>query len=114
MKSFLFSTASYLWKSRKRKFARRDRLVPVVPFDETVESSFDIEDSVLAKEEIGIVRKLVESLPEKFKLPIIMYYTVEMSVPEIAFALKLPVGTVKSRLHKARKLIEKGLSINGY
>ena len=33
-----------------------------------------------------------------------MYYTAEMSVEEIALALRIPKGTVKSRLHKARKI----------
>jgi len=32
-----------------------------------------------------------------------MYYTAEMSVEDIASALRIPQGTVKSRLHKARK-----------
>lgn len=68
-----------------------------------------MEDSFIAQEETSIVRELVEALHEKYKIPTILYYTIEMSVPEIASSLKLPVGTVKSRLFKARKLIEKGL-----
>ena len=107
--SFLFSTASYIWKSRKRKYARRNRLVPVEPLNEKVESGVNLEDSFAVQEETRVVRKLVDELPDKFKIPIIMYYTVEMSVPEIASILKLPIGTIKSRLFKARKLIEKGL-----
>jgi len=51
----------------------------------------------------------VEALPEKFKIPVILYYTIEMNVSDIALTLKLPAGTVKSRLFKARKLIKKGL-----
>ena len=51
----------------------------------------------------------MEALPEKFKIPVILYYTIEMNVSDIALTLKLPAGTVKSRLFKARKLIKKGL-----
>jgi len=108
-KSFLFSTALYLWKSRKRKYARRNRLVPIQPLDDTMVSDINMENSIMAKEENRIVRELVENLPEKFKIPTILYYTVEMNVQDIASTLKLPVGTVKSRLFKARKLIEEGL-----
>ncbi len=68
-----------------------------------------MEDIVIAQEEIHSIRKAVEDLPDKFKIPIILYYTIEMSVSDIASTLKLPAGTVKSRLFKARKLIEKGL-----
>lgn len=116
--SFLFSTALYLWKSWKRKYARRNRLAPVEPLDESVvvnvKSGFSIEDSIMAQEETRIIRKLVEALPDKYKIPTILYYTVELNVTDIALSLKLPVGTVKSRLFKARKLIEKGLVAYGY
>jgi len=111
---FLFSTAVYIWKSWKRKYARRNRLAPAAPLDETVASGVSIEDNFMAQEETRIVRELVETLPEKFKIPIILYYTIEMSVPDIALSLKLPVGTVKSRLFKARKLVEKGLVESHY
>lgn len=109
-RGFLFTTALYTWKSWKRKYARRNRLAPVQPLDETVAGSDDMEDNLIAREEARIVRELVDDLPEKFKIPVILYYTIEMSVPDISTALKLPIGTVKSRLYKARKLIEKGLA----
>jgi len=112
---FLFSTALYLWKSWKRKYARRNRLVPVVPLDETVAIGVDnIEESFVEKENIRTVRKLVDSLPDKHKIPLILFYTMELSVQDISEILKLPVGTVKSRLYKARKLIEKGLIKDGF
>jgi len=115
-KSFLFSTALYIWKSKKRKYARRARIVPVSNLDdETVEIiDTNIEDDIIAQEDIRIVQNQVQSLPEKVKIPIILYYTMEMSLTDIAATLKLPVGTVKSRLHKARKIIEKGLIEVGY
>lgn len=106
---FLFSTSLYIWKGWKRKYARHKRLAPVEPLDEAVTSGFDMEDSFIEQEEKRIVRELVEALPDKFKIPVILYYTVEMSLADIALTMKLPVGTIKSRLFKARNLIEKGL-----
>ncbi|MGE4213886.1 MAG: RNA polymerase sigma factor [Anaerotignaceae bacterium] len=108
-KGFLFSISLYIWKSWKRKYARRRRLAPVEPLDEIVSSGVSVEDNLMEQEEIRIVRKLIEDLPNKFKIPTILYYTVEMSVQDISATLKLPAGTVKSRLFKARKLVEKGL-----
>jgi len=114
-KGFLFSTAVYLWKSKKRKYARRERLAPVQAMtDDEAASDIDIEDDIMAQEDTRVVRELVHSLPEKIKIPIILYYTMQMSLTDIAATLKLPVGTVKSRLHKARKIIEKGLVEVGY
>jgi RNA polymerase sigma-70 factor (ECF subfamily) len=106
---FLFSSSLYVWKSWKRKYARRERLAPSEPLDETAVSGDNVENSVMAREETRAVRGLVEALPDKFKIPTILYYTAEMSVADIALILRLPAGTVKSRLFKARKLIEKGL-----
>ena len=102
----------FIWKSWKRKYARRNRLAPVEPLDEAnsnIASQVNIEDDFTSQEEIQTVRKLVENLPEKYKIPIILYYTIEMNVADIALTLKLPAGTVKSRLFNARKIIEKGL-----
>jgi RNA polymerase sigma-70 factor (ECF subfamily) len=108
-KSFLFSTTLYIWKGWKRKYARRKRLAPIGPLDDTIASGANTEDSFIEKDEVHTVRKLVASLPDKYRIPTIMYYTAELAVDEIAAALKLPAGTVKSRLFKSRKLIEKGL-----
>ncbi|MDR1537979.1 MAG: RNA polymerase sigma factor [Clostridiales bacterium] len=107
--SFLFSTALYIWKSWKRKYARRNRIAPTEQFYETTAGDDDLERDVMEREEIRVVRELVEALPEKFRIPIILYYTMEMSVPDIALTLKTPLGTVKSRLFKARKIVGKGL-----
>ena len=112
--SFLFSTAMYIWKSWKRKYARRKRIAPTEALDENAISSTDIEGGYLKQEENIIVRELVEELPEKFKIPTVLYYTLEMSIDEIAETLNIPTGTVKSRLFNARKIIEKGLVSNEY
>jgi RNA polymerase sigma-70 factor (ECF subfamily) len=107
--SFLFSTVIFVRKSRKRKYARRNRIAPISALDETAASDDDLENGVIMREEARIVRNSVKSLPEKFRIPIILHYTMEMNVSDIARAMRLPAGTVKSRLFKARKLIEKGL-----
>ena len=114
--AFMFSTALYIWKSWKRKYARRSRIAPVELLDESADipagETPGIEEDYILREEISMTKKLVDALPEKFKTPIIMYYTMEMSLPDIAAAMNIPEGTVKSRLFKARKIIEKGLEDN--
>ena len=105
---FLFNTAVYVWKSWKRRYARRNRLAPVAPLDETVKSDINLEESFIEREEARIVRELVSALPLKFLIPVVLYYTVEMGLTDIASTLKIPCGTVKSRLSKARTLIKKG------
>jgi RNA polymerase sigma-70 factor (ECF subfamily) len=109
--SFLFSASVFVWKSQKRKHARRKRLAPAEPLPEsTPAGGIGLEETLLAEEESSVVRGLVDSLPEKLRIPVILYYTNEMSIPDIGLTLRLPAGTIKSRLFRARKLIEKGLA----
>ena len=68
------------------------------------------EEDLLAREEAARVRALAAALPEKYRLPLALYYGAEMKVNDIARTLGLPEGTVKRRLHTARAMVEKGLA----
>ena len=117
-RSFFFSITISTWKSWKRKYARRKRIAAVEPLEKAVEEGIsggvNIEEHYIMQEENRLVRQVVEALPEKYKIPIYLYYSQEMSVTDVAFVLKLPAGTVKSRLFKGRKLVEKGLGVRRY
>lgn len=52
------------------------------------------------------VRLAVESLPIKIRQVVVLYYTEGFSVKEIKSILKIPEGTVKSRLSKGRELLK--------
>ena len=106
--SFLCQTALYLWKSRQRKYARRKRLAPETPIDFTMDSGQNVEEDLLRQAEKKFVQQLVETLPDKYRIPLILFYNVEMDIAEIAKTLDLPPGTVKSRLFSARQEIKKG------
>jgi len=49
------------------------------------------------------IKELLQKLDMKKRAVISLFYFEELSVPEISVALKIPNGTVKSRLTKARK-----------
>lgn len=51
----------------------------------------------------------VNRLPEKIRLTVILYYVEDYSVKEIKSILKIPEGTVKSRLNKGRNLLREYL-----
>jgi RNA polymerase sigma-70 factor, ECF subfamily len=53
----------------------------------------------------GAIRDIVNDLPLKHRVVVVMHYLQELSLPEIAAILDCPVGTVKSRLHYARKVL---------
>ncbi len=45
------------------------------------------------------------ALPEKYRLPLVLHYIEGYKVIEISQMLRLPSGTVKSRLHHARNIM---------
>ncbi len=119
LKSFLVSVAVKTWKNSVRKNNRRKLIAPSVNIDEyelldVKDTKTNTEENIIKKETEQEVNLVVNKLEDKFKLPIIMYYTAEMSLDEIAKSLKIPKGTVKSRLHKGRKIIKEELEAMGY
>lgn len=116
-KSYLLSVTYKLWKNKKRKHAWRNRiagmfsLMDEFDLDNMEDPSFSPEHELLKKEETDMVRKAVYQLPEKYKLPILLFYMEDLPMAQIAFILKIPVGTVKSRLHQAKKILEKELEV---
>src|SRR5690606_27008520 len=44
----------------------------------------------------------IAQLPERYRLVITLYYLEELAYPEIADVLELPLGTVKTHLHRAK------------
>lgn len=59
------------------------------------------------------VRQAVDQLPEKYRLPVILFYYDDMTVADIAKALDLPRGTVVSLLHRGRERLRKELKDYG-
>lgn len=77
-------------------------------------SEESIEENYLQKELLAEVDQIIQTLPEKFKVPLILFYLSGCSIEQIAAILKKPPGTVKSRLFKGRSLIKKRLEDAGY
>jgi len=74
-------------------------------------------DAELARKEIqGFIEQVVDELPDAFRLVFVLRDIEEMSIEDTASQLALKPETVKTRLHRARRLIrtaiEKRLSTN--
>jgi RNA polymerase sigma-70 factor (ECF subfamily) len=62
-------------------------------------------DEFASIETIGRVRQAVGTLPENYREVVVLCELEEMSYEEAASALSCPVGTVRSRLHRARAML---------
>ena len=60
-----------------------------------------------------LIRRCVNKLPERYAAIVTMYYLEEVSYEEIAEAMAIPMGTLKTWMHRARKelkhIVEKEL-----
>lgn len=113
-KSYLLSIAVRLWKNRKRKLDRR-RQVQVSDSTEELEKEGKVqteqspEQEMIQKEQKECVQRVVRQLPDKLCIVVLLYYMEDRKIPEIAEIIHVPQGTVKSRLHKARKILREKL-----
>lgn len=55
------------------------------------------------------VKNAIESLPETFRIPVLLSDVEGFSYKEIAEMIEVPIGTVMSRLHRGRKAMQKML-----
>ena len=112
-KSYLLSIVIRLWKNRVRKRAWRSRIAPQVAEEameeSTAVSESDVVERVVKEEAKAHLWKAVDALSDVYRIPLLLYYMENQNVASIAKLLSIPQGTVKSRLYKARKLLEKEL-----
>jgi RNA polymerase sigma-70 factor, ECF subfamily len=67
------------------------------------------ESHILLKELKGKITDVLNKIPEEFRLPIILVIMGDFSYEEAAEILSCPVGTIRSRLFRGRKLVYKEL-----
>jgi len=67
------------------------------------------EDSVLESMVDTDIKAALESLPERFRMPVLLADVEGFSYKEIAEIVDVPIGTVMSRLHRGRKALQKKL-----
>ena len=102
LKTWLFSITINLCRSRLQKGKSRERLSQVLqslfwreqtrPESETTQNEADSE-----------LWRAVHKLDDKHRIPVIVRYYHELPVAEIAEMLRIPAGTVHSRLNYARE-----------
>jgi RNA polymerase sigma-70 factor (ECF subfamily) len=63
----------------------------------------------LRKESGQVVGDAIRSLPEKYRVAFIMKEVQELPYEAIGQVLKCSTGTIKSRLHRARELLQRKL-----
>ncbi len=109
--------ATNVFFSRCRAARRRETTVSLEP--EWGEESLplthwgtegDSADTILARLALEDVQAALQSLPVEFRVVAVLYFVDDLSYEQIAAAVDRPIGTVRSRLHRARKMLWQQLS----
>lgn len=91
----------------------RKKKVDSVPIDEMVEMPNNAdtpEVKYIRKEQSRVIRQAIEDLPDKYRIPVILFHQNGMSYEEITKVLNEPMTIVKNRLYRARLMLRDKLS----
>ena len=102
VKAYLLTIARNLCLMERRRSSRQQALDKTVP-----DSSQSLARQVQAKLELDRIMRALQEFPEADRAALLMRADEGLSYEEIAAALRLPVATVKVKVHRARlKLTE--------
>jgi RNA polymerase sigma-70 factor (ECF subfamily) len=102
------ATNAFLDDVRRRR-RRPEDLLPEDP--DWVLPPSDAADEALAAETLpDDVQAALRRLPEDFRAAVVLCDVVGLSYQEIGASLGVPVGTVRSRIHRGRAMLRKALS----
>ncbi len=99
---WLYGIAANLLYKHRRAEARRLRANARLVAEQPASDSGGAARAADAQLELAAVVDAIESLPEGEREALLLYAWEELSYDEIAAALCMPVGTIRSRLNRAR------------
>lgn len=116
VRAWLFRVAVNCARDVQRRSTRR----PTAPLEDSAGNVIELPDpalgpeaTALARQQAAGVRDALLTLPVDFRLPVVLRDINDLSYDEIAEALRIPVGTVKSRLNRARHMLVESLQRSG-
>jgi RNA polymerase sigma-70 factor, ECF subfamily len=79
-----------------------------VPLNEDIEfdSGINIEEELIRKEMIQHTHSCLEKMPSMYAEPLALFYLEDKKYEEISYILRLPVGTVGTRINRAKKYMK--------
>ena len=114
MRGWLFGIAANIRRNRARSDARSRRAWDRIGAERDADGGFEVvEESLDYGKELAWVAEFLRQLPEIDREVLVLYALSELTYPEIAQALGVEVGTVRSRLARARGRLRELISGSG-
>ena len=107
--------ATIAWRSAINHLRKKKMLFSDIPEEEAFTSRFIEEsnpESVTEERDLDeFVLKLVDELPAQYRIVLTLFHLEGMSYPEIGEVTKMPEGTVKNYLFRARNLLKEKVKV---
>jgi len=122
LRSWLFRILTNVWVSRYRRASLERATFDAPDVDPIADGwvSADTMRNLREPEELAVasllraeLERALDLLPEDFRMVVLLVDAQEFSYEEAAAALSVPTGTVMSRLHRGRKMLQKVLVEQG-
>ncbi|MBV9082639.1 MAG: sigma-70 family RNA polymerase sigma factor, partial [Acidobacteriaceae bacterium] len=102
---------AFLARAGWRMAGRRRTAEPATQVDESIASAeMNPEQSAVAVDWERLVHRIIDSLPQALREPLVLSSINDMSSGQIADILEVPEGTVRRRLMRARQLLRQKLA----
>ena len=110
IKAWLFTIMRNIFINNYRRKAKQKTIFDNTPNDYLINQQQATVSNVAESDmRIKEINKAIRQLPEIFKTPFLLYFD-GYKYNEIADVLHEPLGTIKSRIHFARKLLKEQIS----
>ncbi|HEX5107871.1 MAG TPA: RNA polymerase sigma factor [Vicinamibacterales bacterium] len=114
LSTYLYGVARHLTRRRllrERRFVALDALdgerAPEPP------AADDLDADVLRRGAMRQLRRAILALPSRYREVVVLCDLEEVSYADAAATIGCPIGTIRSRLHRARQMLSHTLSANG-
>lgn len=108
-KTWLYTTLYREWLA----IARREKKHEHVEFEPDLHGTAD-EAELEPKVDSASLQQALDQLDENYRAPLVLFYLRELSYRDIAETLGVPIGTVMSRLSRAKDALKKLLLQSGH
>lgn len=100
--------ARYRKKKRQPEVVDLDETGPLYILRQSVAAGDPAVD-LLGRMDAERISQAIAALPEEYRIVAALYFLDDMSYQEIAAIVDVPLGTVRSRLHRGRRMLQKAL-----
>lgn len=102
--------ARVAWRIAVDKLPKAGKMASEALDEELPSSGVNPEEAAVAASQDALIHRMVDSLPEDLRQPLVLTALGELNSREVAAVLDIPEGTVRTRIQRARQILKQKLA----